>query len=152
MSVIIPESARPSNLHFGDDVHVRMIDSDMYNICDRLREINPNLSVVAAMRGDEILYNIMESCPDGVERRIFKAKELDARVLKHIERIMGIPFEHRFEEACKEIDRYEAAQKEEQLDELYERLGRPMWTQLEHDGFIDGRNVSYAKRGIKFSE
>lgn len=149
MSVIIPESARPTNLHFGADVHVQLIDSDLYHICERLREISPSLSVVAARRGDEILYNIMETCPDGLERRIFKAKHLDGRVLKHIEKIMGIPFEVRFEEAAKEVDRFEEAQKEEQLDELYERLGRPMWTQLEHDGFIETRSTSYPKRGVK---
>lgn len=148
MSLIIPEGARPHNLHFGDDVQVRVVDSDMYNICDRLREIHPDMYIVAATRDGEIIFNIMDAAPDGSVQRIFRCKELDARVLEKVRYIMSVPFEERYALACREIDEHDAAQKEEQLEDLYERLGRPMWTQLEHDGFIDGRNKSYSKRGV----
>lgn len=151
MSLVIPESARPHNLHFDESVQMRVVDSDMYNICERLQEIDRGLYVVQATRNGECVYNIMDAAPDGSVQRIFKCKELDARVLERVRYIMAVPFEERYEKACREIDEYEAQQKEEDLDDLYERLGRPMWSQLEHDGFIDGRNKSYAKRGVRAS-
>jgi hypothetical protein len=64
-----------------------------------------------------------------------------------MQRIMHVPFEKRLEAAERDEDEHNRKRKEDELDTLYERMGRPMWTQLEHDGFIQ-RGRSYAKGGV----
>jgi len=58
-----------------------------------------------------------------------------------------MPLAERLAKLEKDEYKIEADRKEAQLDDLYERVGRPMWTQLEHDGFIQ-RGVSYPKVGV----
>jgi hypothetical protein len=41
----------------------------------------------------------------------------------------------------------EAESREREFEDLYESMGRPMWTDLERCGFIQ-RGSSYAKRGV----
>lgn len=146
-SLILPSRTAPTNLHLRDSVQTRYVDGDLYDIAKRLAELSKDLFIVEMSEHDAHAYAIMEHCADGVERLVFKVKELDARVLDRVREIMHVPFEHRFAAAAADVDRHEAAQKENELDELYERVGRPMLTQLEHDGFIQ-RGTSYAKRGV----
>jgi hypothetical protein len=89
----------------------------------------------------------MEHCKDGVERLVFKVAALDARVEKRLHELMHMPLAARLAQIEKDQYRLEAEEKEYELDDLYERVGRPMWTQLEHDGFIQ-RGVSYPKAGV----
>jgi hypothetical protein len=77
-----------------------------------------------------------------------RVEALDGRLIEHLQFLLHVPFEQRFAEAERRADKIEADAKEKNLDELYERMGRPMWTELERCGFID-RNRSYAKRGVK---
>ena len=149
MSLVVPDTARPSNLHFAADVAVKMVDSDVYNICDRIREISDRLYIVVASRPDEYCFVIMESCDDGVDRMVYKLKELDGRVIERLREMMAVPLGERLRRLEIEEHKFNEERREEDLEELYERLGRPMWTELERCGFIDGRGVSYPKRGPK---
>lgn len=136
---------RPDNLRgrFG-----QMVESDVYMIADRVREIDPSLFIYATDQpGVAKKYAICEHCVDGVERLVFATDELDARVLTHLQYLLRVPFEHRFAEAERIADQNEAERKQNETDEFYERLGRPMWTRLEHDGFIETRGVSFPKAG-----
>jgi hypothetical protein len=130
-----------------------LVTSDVFHIAERVREIDPALYVHVLdppVHFDGRVYHfaICELGPDRVERLVFRAEELDSRILKKLEYIRAVPFEKRFAEA----EKWEAAElakrKDDELTALYERMGRPMWTQLEHDGFIQ-RPVSYPKRGVK---
>lgn len=123
------------------------VDGDMFNICERIKEISPSLSIVLLEKDNQFAYAIMEHCVDGVERLVFKVKELDNRVCEKLRRLMSMPLSERVTEIEKQEHRLEAERLDEESSELYERFGRPMWTQLEHDGFIQ-RGVSYPKRGV----
>lgn len=150
-TLILPGTAKPHNLTLPSDAVMRPIESDLYNICQQVAELSPHLHVIeiSSEKTNSHTYAIMEHCEDGWERLVFKVRsdELDGRVIKKLRRIMAVPFEQRFQEAAKEIDDWEREQEEKLQDDWYERLGRPMWTQLEHDGFIQ-RPVSYAKSGV----
>lgn len=145
----------PTNLSLPPGVGAAYVDGDMYDICQRVREIDENLRVVV-LTGQEKRYThaIMEHCGDGVERLIFKVGPadqdcplLDGRVVEKLRRLAAQPLAERLRRFEAEETKYEADQKEHELEKIYENLGRPMWTQLEHDGFIQ-RSVSYPKLGV----
>lgn len=144
----MPGHACPSNLHLPSDTMVREIDSDVYNICGQIRSISPRLFVVLLTGQDEYSFAIMEHCIDNVDRLVFRVKELDQRVLRKLYQLMELSLADRMDQLEKDEWKLEQEQKEADLEEMYERVGRPMWTQLEHDGFIQ-RGVSYPKRGVK---
>lgn len=132
------------------DGNVRMVDSDLYNICERIKEVSNRLFIVEADDNASHSFVIMEHCDDGVDRMVYKTDELDDRVIKKCQYMLGVPFDQRMKKLEEDNAKWEAEQRENELEMLYEKLGRPMWTQLDHDGFIDGgRGVSFAKRGPK---
>lgn len=148
MSLAIP--IQPSNLRLSRKIP---IDSDVFNICERVKELDPRLTIHAydppVHVGDKTYnYGISEQCDDGVERLVYRVEALDGRIIEHLQYLLHVPFERRFAIAERLADAAEEERKEADLDELYETMGRPMLTQLEHDGFIQ-RPRSYAKRGVK---
>jgi hypothetical protein len=151
-NLMLPDGFAPSNLHLRSSVKVRYIDGDMFNICERLAEIDPRLFIVE-LSDDEVdgaKYVIMEHCDDGVARMAIpeRLKELDARVLERVQYILNVPWEHRLAAIEAENEAYEKAHHEQILDEMYEKMGGQFRWQLEHDGFITHRGVSYAKKGV----
>lgn len=138
---------KPSNLEvpYGySDVHV---DGDLYNICERVKEISPDLFIIPLPEGSgPWRFSIGERCKDGVERLVFHTRELDGRVVDELRRIMAMPLNERLRKLEQEEHQFDADERERQLDELYETVGRPMWTELEKCGFIQ-RGVSYPKSG-----
>jgi hypothetical protein len=143
--IVIPGSHRPDNLYLSDDVKTAVVESDVYDICHRIAELSPNLYIINAHSSSKHVWIIMEHCKDGVDRPIFRTNELDARVLTKLREMLSYPLAKRIEILEKEAERIAEKQKEEAADELYERMGAPMWKQLEKDGFIQ-RPVSYPKR------
>lgn len=144
----------PTNLSLPLGTGVAYVDGDMYDICGRVKEIDPDLKIVV-YDGDTSKYThgIVEDTPAGV-KLVFKVgpaspdtPELDGRVIAKLQRLLAQPLDQRMADIEKENAKYEADCKEREFDELYETMGRPMWTQLEHDGFIQ-RPVSYPKLGV----
>lgn len=146
-SLVLPHTIKPHNLSLPADAKATPLDSDLYNICERIAEISPRLRVVLLEHAatDTYAYAIMEDCDDGECRLVFKCKELDGRVIAKLQRMMSIPFAQRFAEAEAECFKFEQEEHEKSMEELYEKIGGPMWAELEKCGFID-RPVSYAKR------
>jgi hypothetical protein len=130
-----------------------MVDSDVFNICERVKEISPNLHIVVAdpPRPDGKNFIIMEETAPGDWMSVARYEALDNRVITHLEKMKRIPLHDRLAKLEKEEEDWEKKSAEDSLDELYERMGGPMWTQLEHDGFVDSRGVSYPKKGVTHS-
>lgn len=137
----IPGSAAPNNLHFADDVKATIIESDLYDICTRLAEIDPTLFVILLEDGNDHRFTIMEHCADGWDRIVWSVNELDQRILNKARYLKSVPFEHRFEEAEKLETKMKAEQESEAFEEFYDKLGGPMRKQLEHDGFIEPKST-----------
>ena len=142
--IVIPGSSAPANLHLADGIKITMVESDMYNICERIREVDPSLFIVQLIddaRG--CAYAIMEHCADDEDRLVYKTRELDARVIEKCRYLKAVPFEKRFAQIEEQIDKEEAEQRELEMEELYEQLGAPMLPDLYKTGFIDSRPTSY---------
>jgi hypothetical protein len=120
--------------------HVEAVTGDLYNIAERLKELHPSLyiNVLEDRRPGAqhpVVYVIMETTDQGIERVVFKCTYLDARVIEHVRYLLGVPFAQRFAEAEKELAKYEADAKETQLDELTEELGLELRHELRRLGF-----------------
>lgn len=146
-SLILPTGAAPTNLRLRSSVTTTFVENDVYDICKRMREVSDRLYAVQLEEGGRHAFAIMEHCDDGVERLVFKTKELDARVIEKLQRLMSMPFDVRVRECEKAEYEADALRKENELEDLYERVGRPMWTELERCNFIT-RPVSYPKTGV----
>jgi hypothetical protein len=126
----------------------QFVESDVYNICNRIQEVDRSLYVYDFGRDAKPRYSVCEMCKDGVERLVYRPHELDGRVVEHVQYLLHVPFDTRFAQAeALEAKRAEE-QKQYELDKLTNDVGLPMLKQLEHDGFIETRGRSYAKRGV----
>jgi hypothetical protein len=130
----------------------KLVDSDMYNICDRVKELSPNLYIYLIEPAQHFagrVYNfaVCEMCEDGVERLVKRYEHLDGRIIKELQYLLHVPFAERFAAAEALEKKREDEQREAQLDVLTEKIGLPMWGDLERTGFIT-RPVSYPKRGV----
>lgn len=122
-----------------------MVEGDLYNICERIREIDPSLSIIMLVDdASNCQYAVMEKCSDGVERLVSKHQVLDQRILNKMLELKHIPFEERFAAIERQIDIEEEERREAESEEFYEKMGGPMYTELARTGFID-RNTSYPK-------
>ena len=149
--MIIPGMSRPTNLVVPEGTESIPIDGDVYHICERIKEISPNLFIVLLWNKDfpdKRPYVIMEHCKDGVDRLVFKRKTLDQRILNDLLKIRGLPLEVRFKEAEKLEAKWEKEAEEEEHERMFEEVGLPMLKMLEECGFIQ-RPKSFAKRGVK---
>lgn len=136
-------AGRPTNLRIPGLRKRVVVEHDVHGVCDELAEEFPNVYIVLAEDFDgNHAFHIMERADDGVDYLCFKVDELDKRVVDRLKRIANIPFAERYAAAEKEEQEAKAAADEAASEELYERMGGPMYTQLAKDGFID-RRTSY---------
>jgi hypothetical protein len=143
----LPGRLAPSNLHLPQDAQHMAVEADLYNICERVKEISDRLHIILLTHDDKHSFAIMEHCDDGVERLVFKVADLDARVLKRLRELMAQPLAERVAAIERDQRRFVEQEQEREFEELYERLGGPMWSELERCGFIQ-RPVSYPKAGV----
>lgn len=157
-TLVLPEGARPSNLHLAESDQVRMVTSDMYQIADRIREISDKLYIVEVERktkeSTKFGFIIMENCDDGVQRLVFRATKdgfqaktgaggLDARVLERLRYLMSVGLHERVEICERDREKWEKEQHEDAMENLWETMGGPMYVEMEKTGFFQ-RPVSYS--------
>lgn len=142
---------RPENVRgrFGS-----FVTADMFHIAERLQEIDKNLFIEAfdnpITMGDQTWnFAIIEWIPSlHKDELVTRVEALDARVIEHVQYLLHVPFEVRFAEAERLEDQRKEDARKAEVEEMYERMGRAFWYQLEHDGFNSGRGVSFPKRGV----
>lgn len=78
----------------------------------------------------------MEQTGPGQEALVFKCTVLDARVVEHVAYLVKVPVAQRAREAIARADKYEEESKENERQELVERLGLPMLRDLRECGFL----------------
>lgn len=132
----------PSNMKFPPHLagKLKMVEHDVYNICGRVKEIDPRLYIVL-QEGHEKPWVVMERVEDRVEM-VSRYERLDASILDDLRRMLSIPFEHRMKELFKQVDaenkRAENAWKESETHERFmwdfrraleeSNIATPMWT------------------------
>jgi len=140
----------PTNLKFADGVKAEVVESDVYQICERLKKEHPRVFVIRIARDGEQRYIVNERDLEGTDWTLFSVDELDQRVIDKLDRIVKIPFEVRLKMAEKDELESKIAMEEEASDKFYENFGDPMRRQLLKDGFGSGTvTTSYPKRGPK---
>lgn len=96
----------PQNLQYNGSA-MTLVDSDVYNICERIRELSPRL-IVRLRDGASKPWVVMELCDDGVERLVASYEALDQRILDDLRYMLAVPFEKRLEEADKRVEKHNA--------------------------------------------
>lgn len=138
----------PTNLHLRENTKVRLVTNDLFHIADRIREISDRLYILEleeeSQEGQKFGLAIMERTPDRGDYLVFRCPidRLDGRVLDRLKYIMSVDLHTRLAILDKERDKWEQEHTEKASEELWEKMGGPMWVELEKAGFIQ-RPVSY---------
>jgi len=144
--IVVPGSSAPSNLVLAEGVSAAMVEGDVYNICERIKEVDPSLFIIQLENDAKgCAYAIMERCEDGMDRLVYKTQELDQRIIEKCQYMKRVPFEHRAQMIMEQVDREEEERREKESEELYEKLGAPMRREFARTGFIDGTGQSFPK-------
>src|ERR1035437_3442647 len=88
----------PSNLRIGlgPTIPTRVVENDMYSICERLRELDKNLFVV--LHPDhELPFVVMEMCGDGEARMVKRYAELHPGILDDLRYMLAVPLQTRLD-------------------------------------------------------
>ena len=96
----------PDNLRLGygpNRVKPKLVESDVYDMCNRIKEVDPNLYVVLH-EGHEQPFVIMENCIDGECRLVRRYAELHPGILDDLRYMLHVPFQKRLELLDKEIE------------------------------------------------
>lgn len=111
---------RPDNLTVHGALQYAPVDADLYNICGRIKELDPNLRVVLHEQHAKP-WVVLEKGPDGEERFVARYAELDARVLENLRYMLAVPLDKRL--AALEAEEQKNNEKlghmtEEQIDKM----------------------------------
>lgn len=128
----------PANINTGGIRNAR-ITSDMFHISERIAEIDAPYPLAINLTQDQgsgaTAYTIVEEAPQG-PRVVFRCNRLDARVIEHVQYLIRVPLKDRFAEAEKIMDKWDADEKDREMDDLVERVGLPMLRDLRECGFL----------------
>lgn len=115
--------------------HGAQVDSDLYGICERLREYDPNVRVTLLTQDALFAWSVGEVGPDGVLREILRTKELDGRIIDRLNYIRSVPVEERVKAIEADYDRERAAREEHESEDLYDKIGGGIYDNLFRCGF-----------------
>ena len=111
---------RPDNLTVPRHRQYANVEADLYSICTRIKELDPNLRVVLHEQHPQP-WVVLEMGADGEERFVARYAELDARVLENLRYMLAVPFEQRLAKVEREVEHSNDRRghlNEEQLDKL----------------------------------
>lgn len=126
----------PSNIILPPGAHITEVAGDVYGICERLREYDPNIRVVPVTDGgDGIKFIIGEIGRDGDLLEIMPARELDGRIIERLRYLSSVPVAERLAAIQKQLDSDRAQRGSDDAERLYERVGGPMRSAIFSAGF-----------------
>jgi hypothetical protein len=117
----------------------KLVESDVFNICERIKQIDPSLYVVL-QEGQVKPWIVVEQCADGEHRMVERYERLDAGILEDLQRMLRIPYMERFKAVAAAVDAHNAALLEEKANRR--DMERVAWTMrralrpVMHDGLI----------------
>lgn len=152
--LVLPETARPANLVVSPGCRPRVLTSDIYDICERVRELDPSLYIIELASDDPRPYRyvVMERCTDGVDRMALRVREgeLDGRVIEKLRYQLAVPFHDRVARLERDLEAWERQYREDELDRLVDEIG-PRFQKMLHDcNFVHTpRPTSFPRRSIR---
>lgn len=144
ISSLVIAGSTPTNFRLPRGSRADYVTGDVYDICARLKAIDPRLSVIQLSHVDgRKVYAISDQGPDGVERLVFRVgpdceiDELDARVIEKIEWIRRVDVKDRVTILEKELAREKAAREDDEREDLYEKIGGKWYDAAYKSGMVD---------------
>jgi len=129
----------------GGQAHLKIVESDIYNIAERVRQLDPRL-VIVVHEDAEFPFVVMEEGPDGVSRFVKRYKELDQRVIDDLRYMQSVPFDERLKMADREINKNNAAL--EDIDEdMLDWIATEMRRELIKSGMSDRSKGAFFRGG-----
>jgi hypothetical protein len=113
----------------------QMVSSDLYDIARRIKEIDPNLTLMIH-KGHKQPWVVMERCADGVERFVSRYETADDRILKDLRRMLATPFLERLDALENRIAAENEA-KQHMPEETFERFAWDF-----HKALVDSNMVA----------
>lgn len=133
----------PSNIILPEGSKAQFVESDLYDICERIRELDENLRVVVLEHVDgRAVFAITEIDRQGNVNLVMrigpgcKIDALDGRVIDHLNWIRAIPADVRAAQIEKEIAAERAYADEQKAEKLYEDMGQTLYDNLFKCGFV----------------
>jgi hypothetical protein len=117
------------------------VESDVFDICHRILEIDPDLLIVPNDPGHAHRFSIQHLDKNGNAYLVMTAETLDARILTDLQYLLHVPFEKRYAEAERLEAERERQRDEEQREKLYEKMGYQFYRQLDRCGFIQRSDI-----------
>jgi hypothetical protein len=132
----------PSNIRIAHTKKQQaMVDSDLYNIAERVKEIDPRLIIIFHDR-EEYPFVVMEQCADGETRYVKRYQELDSRILDDLRHMLSVPFMDRVRVAD-ELEAKRRRELEAPDPEVIEWLAHEMRRELIKSNWIDPVNTTH---------
>ncbi len=133
----------PSNIRLPEGSRATHVDSDLYAISDRLRELDPSLFINLLEHTDgRAVWAVCETDRAGRASLIFRVgagcevEVLDGRVIEKINYIRRVPAAERMARLERELAREREAREADELDKLYESFGGTLYDNLFRCGFV----------------
>jgi hypothetical protein len=114
----------------------KFVEGDLYDVCKRIKQIDPNLHVVLH-EGHPQPWVVMENCIDGECRMVKRYAELDQRILGDLRRMLAIPFDERIKILDREVDEANTRNAHFLPDEAKEQFVWQMHRSLVDCNFMD---------------
>jgi len=113
----------PSNLRLGlgATIPTRVVENDVYNICERIAEIDKNLFVVLHPDHDEP-FVVMEMCGDGEARFVKRYAELHPGILEDLRYMLAVPLDVRLKILDAEVEKHNTKATQFLSDEQREKF------------------------------
>ncbi len=125
-NIILPPGAKP----------LAQVEGDVYGICERLREYDPNIRVVPVEDGgDGIHFIVAEVGSDGELREIMPVQQLDGSIIERLKYLASVPAMQRLAEIQKQLDKDKADREAQEAGLLYEKVGGPTRSAIFKAGF-----------------
>lgn len=148
MTLAIPGSARPTNLHLTPEQIHWDLDADTLHWLEHLPDAvegGDRLFVLIHKDHDEP-FVIVEHADDGSDMFVMRTAHLDERTYERLRYMRQVPLDKRIERLDRIAADWEREDMENRTEEMYERFGGDMRWQLYRDGFIDSPGVSMPLR------
>lgn len=100
---------------------LQLVESDVFNICNRIKEIDPRL-VVRLRDGHAKPWVVLEITDDGIERWVAAYEELNASILDDLRYMAAVPLEDRVARVEREIEASNKELEKGMSDETFEKF------------------------------
>ena len=97
----------PDNIRIGwgaDFTRPKLVESDVFNVCERIKEIDPRLFVVLQEEHPTHKWVIMENCVDGECRMVKRYENLTPAILEDLRYMLAVPFAERLKILDRDVE------------------------------------------------